>query len=108
MSLLTRKTPGIGRPAATRWYATGGMVLRSCVNRTKPCAAAHPRTTSSEGRGQTDVPNTGEFAWRSEAGQAVDDILVEILIDEDLSHGIKPLARGAGKQFFVGKARVFV
>jgi len=45
--LLTRKTPGIGAPAATRAYANPGSVCRSWVKRTRPSEAARSRITES-------------------------------------------------------------
>src|SRR5947209_4990294 len=41
------KTPGIGLPSPTRWYAAGGTVETSCDSNTRPWLAAHSKMSGS-------------------------------------------------------------
>ncbi len=43
-------------------------------------------------RPKTNVANVDEFQCRIAPGQAVDDVLIEVLVDQERIHGINPLA----------------
>ena len=82
----TSKTPGIGRPAATRSYACFVSVETSWVMTTRPWTAAHSRTVGSSGSGEPGVLDADDVEVGFPAKQSPDDVAVEVLVCRESQH----------------------
>ena len=76
----TSKTPGIGRPAATRSYACFVSVETSWVMTTRPWTAAHLQNSGVVRSGEPRVLDADDVEVGFPAKQSADDVAVEVLV----------------------------